>query len=171
MLCTASLNHPPAQDALDKDMQSFPSSAGDGGAAAPRTVLVVDDNRSVASALGRLMREAGFEPLVFNRGIDALEHTEQTTGATVPAAAVIDIHLPDLNGLVLSQKLRERFRPGAPIIVLSGDTSSETLRTLPHVGATYFFSKPVNGRNLFGQLKRLLDEEAPSEQSDSGDSD
>jgi DNA-binding response OmpR family regulator len=140
-------------------MQAPQSSDDDaGGAEKNRTVLVVDDNRSVASALGALMRRAGFEPVVFNCGMDALQHTEQTSGSSIPAAAVIDIHLPDLNGLVLSQKLRERFRPGAPIIVLSGDTSSETLRTLPHVGATYFFSKPVNAKNLIAQLKRLLDD-------------
>ena len=62
--------------------------------------------------------------------------------------AVVDIHLPDMNGLVVSQKFRERLGPHAPIIVLSGDTSMETLNSLPHVGATYFFSKPVNSGQL-----------------------
>ncbi len=78
----------------------------------------------------------------------------------IPAAAVVDIHLPDLNGLLLSQKLRTAFGPTPPIIVLSGDTSTETIRSLAHVGATYFFSKPVNGKHLIEKIRTLLEEDA-----------
>ena len=77
---------------------------------------------------------------------------------TGPSAAVVDIHLPDINGLILSQQLRERLGPDAPIIVVSGDTSMETIKSLPHVGATYFFPKPVSARQLIARLKELLGE-------------
>ena len=134
-----------------------PAAATDGAAAdAPQwaSVLIVDDNHNVARALGTLMTEAGYQPVVFTTGGDALAYAEGDHPA--PAAAVVDVHLPDLNGLVLSQKLRTRLGPDAPIIVLSGDTSTETLKSLSHVGATYFFSKPVNGRHLVKQIKTLL---------------
>jgi CheY-like chemotaxis protein len=57
---------------------------------------------------------------------------------------MVDIHLPDLNGLVITRKLCDQLGPRVPIIVVSGDTSMETLNSLAHVGATYFLSKPTS---------------------------
>jgi DNA-binding response OmpR family regulator len=124
-------------------------------AATPSTaILIVDDNRTVTRALSKLVREAGFRPVACHSAAEAISQTE----ACSPFAAIIDIHLPDINGLVLSQKLRERLGPDAPIIVVSGDTSMETIKSLPHVGATYFFPKPVSAAMLIARLKELLDE-------------
>jgi DNA-binding response OmpR family regulator len=116
------------------------------------SILIVDDNATVTFAMAALMRNAGFDPIGCQCGQDALDKTDGYT----PAAAVIDVHLPDINGLILAQKLRDRFGPVTPIIVVSGDTSMETLKSLSHVGATYFFSKPVNSGMLIERLKELL---------------
>lgn len=121
------------------------------------TVLVVDDNHSVNRALGVLLERAGFSAVTYTSGRDALKHAVETPTDTI-AAAVLDIHLPDLNGLILAQKLRQRFGPSVPIIVVSGDTSMETLNSLSHVGATYFFSKPINSDSLVQRLKELVGE-------------
>lgn len=126
------------------------------------TILIVDDNRMVTRALSSLIREAGYEPLACHSGADAMRATE-AHGDPAPAAAVVDIHLPDINGLVLSQKLRDRFGPATPIVVVSGDTSMETIKSLPHVGATYFFPKPVNATLLMDRLKDLIENGASRE--------
>ena len=117
-----------------------------------QTVLVVDDNVAVTRALSELMRHAGIHAVGCLCGQEALDRTRETS----PAAAVIDVHLPDINGLVLAQKLRERFGPTTPIIVVSGDTSMETINSLPHVGATYFFSKPLNPTRVIESLKQMM---------------
>jgi CheY-like chemotaxis protein len=124
------------------------------------TILVVDDNRMVTKALSSLIRDGGYQPIACHSGADALAFAE---AEPAPAAAVVDIHLPDINGLILSHKLRERFGAGTPIIVVSGDTSMETIKSLPHVGATYFFPKPVNATLLMGRLKELIDNSAAQE--------
>ena len=118
------------------------------------TILVVDDNRVITRALSALIRDAGYAPVAFHSGADALAFAD---GSRAPGAAVVDIHLPDINGLVLSQKLRERFGPDVPIVIVSGDTSMETIKSLPHVGATYFFPKPVNSNALMQRLKELIE--------------
>ncbi len=120
------------------------------------SILIVDDNASVTQAMGAaLIRNAGLSRRsAAECGQDALD---QTGIGFTPAAAVIDIHLPDINGLILAQKLRDfAAAPATPIIVVSGDTSMETLKSLPHVGATYFFSKPVNSGMLVERLKELI---------------
>jgi DNA-binding response OmpR family regulator len=118
------------------------------------TVLVVDDNRLTATSLAKVLSAANYATAVALCGGDAMECAK----AAPISAAVIDIHLPDINGLVLSQQLRELIGPDKPIIVLSGDTSMEVINSLSHVGATHFFSKPVNVRELLLRLKLALSE-------------
>jgi DNA-binding response OmpR family regulator len=115
-------------------------------------ILVIDDNFNVAKALASVIGKAGFDATPCHSGADALAYT---AGAT-PRAVVVDIHLPDINGLVLAQKLRERLGAGTPIIVVSGDTSMETINSLSHVGATYFFPKPINSAALVERLRELV---------------
>jgi DNA-binding response OmpR family regulator len=122
-----------------------------------RTILVVDDDPAVTRAMSYLMTRAGFRPIISRTGADALKKAD-----TRISAAVIDIHLPDINGLTLSQQLRETLGPKVPIVILSGDNSIETLRALPDAGATSFFAKPVNAARLIAHLTEWL---APEETS------
>lgn len=114
-------------------------------------VLVVDDNEMVAHALARLLSEEGWRVTVSYSGLQALKQVE----CEMLSAAVIDIHLPDISGLVLSAKLRQQYGPKLPIIVLSGDTSMENIRSLEHVGASYFISKPINSEHLVERLREF----------------
>jgi CheY-like chemotaxis protein len=115
-------------------------------------ILVVDDHEMTAKSLVMVLRSAGYVTEMAHNGADAIRKAT----ASPPTCAVIDIHLPDLNGLVLSYKLRQQLGPDVPLLVLSGDTSLETIRTLPHVGATYFLSKPVNSTKLLQLIREWL---------------
>ena len=129
------------------------------------TVLIVDDNEPTVRALEKILSAANFGTAISYRGGDAVEYALQHP----IAAAVVDIHLPDLSGLVVTQKLREKYGKDVPIIILSGDTSMETLNSLPHVGATYFFSKPVNSTQLVQRLHDCLVPGDPRETRGHGD--
>jgi DNA-binding response OmpR family regulator len=122
-------------------------------ARATRSIIIIDDNETVTKALRLTLGNAGYAVHAFDTGLAALRHAEEHR----PDAAIVDIHLPDINGLVLTQRLREILGPDAPVIVLSGDTSMETINSLPHVGATYFFSKPVKAAQLVERLKEWVD--------------
>jgi DNA-binding response OmpR family regulator len=117
-----------------------------------RRILVVDDDVSTARAIRVILSSAGYQPTLCHAGGEALAEA----GRASPAAALVDIHLPDLSGLILAQKLRAMMGPDRPIIVVSGDTSMETLNSLSHVGATYFLSKPMNVGTLLERLKAWL---------------
>jgi DNA-binding response OmpR family regulator len=119
-----------------------------------RILLIVDDNRPTADALAKVLKAAQFHTVVSYRGAEAVALAQSHP----IAAAVVDIHLPDISGLVVTQKLRERFGPRTPIVIVSGDTSMEMLNSLPHVGATYFFSKPVNTSYLIERLKEWIEQ-------------
>ena len=138
-------------------MVTFGETPNNGATGAPsgsgvREILVIDDSPPTARALATLLSRESYRPAVFHRGTDALDYARRHPCL----AAVVDIHLPDMNGLVLSQKLREHFGPDVPIVILSGDTSMSTLNSLPHVGATHFFSKPVSASQLLNRLREWI---------------
>jgi DNA-binding response OmpR family regulator len=114
-------------------------------------VLVVDDDPVVGRAMESLMAKSGFRPIICTSGADALARTRPEL-----VAAIVDIHLPDMNGLNLAQQMRATLGPTKPIVILSGDNSIETIRALPSAGATYFVAKPVNGARLIEQLKEWV---------------
>ena len=134
-----------------KSVAANPTSST-GASEAPVTILVVDDHHMVNKALSALIRSAGYNPVACHCGADAIAYAD----LHAPPAAVVAIHLPDINGLVLSQQLRERFGPETPIVVVSGDTSMETINSLAYVGATYFFPKPVNATLLMERIRELV---------------
>ena len=115
-------------------------------------VLIVDDHQNVTRSLSRIVDHHGFAAAPVHTGQAAINY------ATIhPVSAVIlDIHLPDISGLIVSQRLRDRLGPKTPIIILSGDGSMETLNSLPHVGATYFYRKPIQSAQLIEHLRSLL---------------
>jgi CheY-like chemotaxis protein len=123
-----------------------------------RSILIIDDNRLITQALRAVLVKAGFVVTTFDAGLAALRHVAEER----PDAAIIDIHLPDISGLVLTQRMRNLLGPRTPLIILSGDTSMETINSLPHVGATYFFSKPVQGAELVARLREWIDQSQSS---------
>jgi CheY-like chemotaxis protein len=115
-------------------------------------ILVVEDDPATAKSFSSILRRAGYEPTICYNGTCALRLARDLA----PRAAFIDVHLPDLSGLVLTQKLREQLGADIPIIIVSGDTSMETLNSLAHVGATYFLSKPTTPAVMLQMLTRWI---------------
>lgn len=117
-------------------------------------ILLVDDDPTVTRALANLLKRNGFTPVCFNTGHEAIGHI--TDSADPVAAVILDIHMPDVSGLVVSKRIRDILGPDVPIIMLSGDGSMQTLKALPHAGATHFFSKPIKTEQLLAYLRDLL---------------
>lgn len=123
-----------------------------------REVLIVDDSQPTALALAKLLIRDGFEVAVYTNGSDALSYLNVGR----PAAAVVDIHLPDISGLAISQHIRQNFGAELPIIIISGDSSMDNINSLSMVGATYFYSKPVKAADLIKRLRELVSADAAS---------
>src|SRR3954447_13252598 len=89
------------------------------GSGAPAEILpviyVVDDDIAVREAIEAMIHEAGWRPQVFASARAFLSHQR----ASVPACLVLDVSLPDLNGLDLQQQLATG-RNDMPIIFITG---------------------------------------------------
>jgi DNA-binding response OmpR family regulator len=115
-------------------------------------VLVADDDPALSQALAATLRNAGYSVQVAVTGGQAMAYVRDHR----ILAAVVDIHMPDVHGLVLSQQLRAACGPAIPILILSGDSSMSVINSLPFAGATYYFRKPVVAKLLLDKLAELL---------------
>ena len=115
-------------------------------------ILIVEDEPDIARLLTVALRNDGYAVHAVHTGKDALAYV-----AANPVQAIIsDIHLPDTHGLMLSQQLRAAVGPLPPILILSGDSSMSVINSLSQAGATYYFRKPVDIRQLLDRVAELL---------------
>ena len=121
----------------------------------PSRILVVDDEHQILRALRVILREAGFEALPAPTGEEALD----LAAIQHPDAAIIDLLLPDMDGVELCRRLREWTE--IPLIVLSavGDEDAK-VRALA-AGADDYVTKPFGPRELVARLQANLRRIAP----------
>jgi FixJ family two-component response regulator len=119
------------------------------------TVLVVDDDAAVRKAVSRLLRSAGIAVAAFASPTEFLAQYDPAT----PGCLVLDIAMPDLNGLQLQTALGEKGSI-LPIIFLTGHGDvSKSVQAMKR-GAFDFLTKPVNGKDLLAAVRAALERDA-----------
>jgi two-component system KDP operon response regulator KdpE len=124
-------------------------------------VLVVDDEPQIVRALKVVLREAGFEAVPASTAAEALD----LAAVRPPQAAIVDLVLPDGDGVEVTRSLREWSE--MPILVLSamGD-EDQKVRAL-EAGADDYITKPFGARELVARLQAALRRAAPSDEEPS----
>jgi two-component system KDP operon response regulator KdpE len=117
--------------------------------ARPR-VLVVDDEPQIVRALKVLLREAGFEAIPAETASQALD----LAAVRPPDAAIVDLVLPDGDGVEVTRRLREWSE--MPILVLSAVGEEEQKVRALEAGADDYITKPFGGRELVARLQAAL---------------
>ena len=121
--------------------------------AATPMVFVVDDDDAVRRALVRLIRSAGYGVEGFGSAHEFLESRPPCTGA--PACLILDVGLPDLNGLDLQRELNAA-NTSLPIIFITGHGDIAMTVSAMKAGATDFLAKPVSDTNLLRAIETAL---------------
>lgn len=119
----------------------------DGGAV---PVLVCDDEPQILRALRVILREAGFEAIPAATGEEALDRA----AVKRPAAAIIDLMLPDIDGVEVTERLRGWSE--IPIIVLSAVGDEEAKVRALAAGADDYVTKPFGPPELIARLQAVL---------------
>ena len=115
-------------------------------------ILVVDDQRTNAELVSGLLRNLGYEIAVAYDGEEALEAVH----SSAPDLVVSDIVMPRLDGYELCRRLRANPETALlPVILVTSAEPTERVKGL-EAGADDFLAKPINWRELFGRVKRLL---------------
>ena len=119
---------------------------------AQHRVLIVDDESSLRTALFRVLDRQGFSVITANckREAEALAASDQPLDL-----ALVDLRLPDGDGIELMQKLRATH-PNIQVIILTGHGSIELAVRATQHGAFHFVTKPFNMEELLSIVSRAL---------------
>jgi DNA-binding response OmpR family regulator len=120
-----------------------------------QTVLVVEDEASIASFVALYLKNAGYSVHTAATGGDALTKAESEQ----PALIVLDLMLPDIDGVEVCRRIRQRS--DVPILMLTArDEDVDKIIGL-EVGADDYLTKPFNPRELVARVKSILRRAAP----------
>ncbi len=123
----------------------------------PPRVLVVDDEPQIVRALKVVLREAGFEAVPAETASEALD----LAAVRPPDAAIVDLVLPDGDGVEVTRRLREWSE--MPILVLSAVGEEEQKVRALEAGADDYITKPFGTRELVARLQAALRRAAPAD--------
>lgn len=116
----------------------------------PPRILVVDDESQILRALKVVLREAGFEVVPAETAGEALDRAS----VRPPQAAIVDLVLPDGDGIEVTRRLREWS--DMPILVLSAVGEEEQKVRALEAGADDYITKPFGTRELVARLQAAL---------------
>lgn len=115
-------------------------------------VLVVDDERFFREVIGEVLERAGLPYATASSGAEALAAADDPS----IGVAVLDVQLPDLSGIEVFRRLRER-RPELRVIILSAHTDQEYVLEALRLGACDYLAKPIHEEELALAVRRALE--------------
>ena len=124
-------------------------------------VLLVDDDGSVRTSIGRLLKSAGLAVKTYESAEALLLESDMDLASCI----LLDVRLPGLDGIGLQEEL-VGHGCHIPIIFLSGYAStSMVVRAMKH-GANYFLEKPIDGDELLALVREAIKEREDKRQDD-----
>ena len=120
-----------------------------------QTVLVVEDESSIASFVALYLKNAGYRVQTAGTGQDALDALSRER----PDLIVLDLMLPDIDGIEICRRIRQKS--DVPILMLTArDEDVDKIIGL-EVGADDYLTKPFNPRELVARVKSILRRAVP----------
>jgi len=116
------------------------------------TILVVDDEKNIRTALAGILEDEGYRPVFAKDGLEALEAAKKER----PDLVLLDIWMPRLDGLETLQRLKE-FHPQLTVVMMSGHGTIETAVKSTKLGAYDFIEKPLSLEKVLVTVKNGLD--------------
>lgn len=123
-----------------------------------KRVLVAEDEPNIVVSLEFLLTRAGFHVDVRSSGAAALEAARTTP----PDVMILDIMLPEMNGLEVLRQLRaDQVSPHLPVLMLTAKGQREDRDKAIEAGADVFLTKPFANAELVSAVCKLV-EDAPA---------
>jgi len=115
------------------------------------TVFIVDDDQAVRESLQALFESYGFDVEGYRSGPAFLTQLP----ATGRGCVVLDMHLPEMNGLEILTRLRTEKGSNLPVVMITGRSDRPTRERLFAAGATRHFEKPLDSEELVATIQEL----------------
>ncbi|MEN6350547.1 MAG: response regulator [Syntrophomonas sp.] len=119
-----------------------------------RRIMIVDDQKGVRRLLEELFKREDWEVYAAADGREAMEKVDEF----LPDILLIDMKMPNMNGLEASQKILEKH-PGLSIIMMTAYGEMEVVKKALEVGVKKCITKPFDIMNLRDNVNQMLVEE------------
>ena len=116
-----------------------------------QTICILDDDTAILKALRRLLRTDGFQMTAFDESESFLEHAESHP----ISLAIIDIWMPEVNGLEVQRRLLS-IAPDTPVIMMTGRDDPTARSVALAQGAAEFIAKPFKDAVFLGAVRAAL---------------
>lgn len=120
-------------------------------------ILIVDDEPKILEIVEAYLVASRYEVIQANNGLDALQMALEDS----PDLVVLDLMLPDLNGLEVCRRIRQHS--SVPIIMLTAKSAEEDILTGLTTGADDYLVKPFSPKELVARIATVLRRAAPKE--------
>ena len=118
-----------------------------------RRIIVIDDDPDILNLVSILLQRIGAQVSTFADGRSAIRYLAQET----PDLIVLDLMLPDVDGLDILRQIRARSRfEEVPVLVLSAKADPDTIRTALDSGADSYVTKLYITNSLLDRVRLLL---------------
>jgi len=125
-----------------------------------KLILLVEDNEQIMDGNSRMLERHGYQTIsaLTLEGARALTfaYARAQTGGRTPDAIVLDIMLPDGNGLDFMRELREVEKSGVPVLLLTGLATKEDILLGLKSGGDDYLAKPYDFDELLARVEALL---------------
>jgi DNA-binding response OmpR family regulator len=118
----------------------------------PPLILITDDDELIRDLLGVRLDLAGYRTVTANDGVSALTAIAEYR----PAAMILDLAMPRLDGFGVLSTLRRLGRPIPPTLILTARHATADVRTAMSLGAKDYMAKPFDDQTLLRRVSRLL---------------
>jgi two-component system, OmpR family, response regulator len=131
-----------------------------GGSARGGTILLVEDEEDIATLVRTYLEKDGFRVIWATRGVEGLLALEQND----IRLAILDLQLPDADGLDLCRAIRSSSR--VPIVIVTARDEEIDRITGLELGADDYVTKPFSPRELVARVRAVLRRAEPEEDED-----
>lgn len=118
-----------------------------------KTILIVDDSINVRRLLSMTLEKAGYQ---VEQAKDGREAVNKLIGGLAVQAVICDVEMPKLDGYGVLEEIKERAEFSAlPIAMLTSRSNEKHRRLAMNLGASAYFSKPYDEKQLLSELKAM----------------
>lgn len=125
---------------------------------ATKNILVVDDEVGIRELLSEILFDEGYRIHLAENATQARHFREQH----VPDLVLLDIWMPDTDGLTLLKEWVERDQLTMPVIMMSGHGTIETAMEAMRIGASDFLEKPIALQKLLASVEKAIQHGVPA---------